>query len=281
MSHRVVIKKHERVNYRRGEFFFASHSFYTKDRYIDKHWHNSIEITYVVKGEKIQNYTNGKVTAKTGDLLLVNSGDVHDVYVKQPFEGIVLLIDRSFMEQLCPQCIDHGFNLDLDNQAKEKIIDYLFELIQYQEKNNKIRSRIVVLKIIELLVTKLLEKELFIQEKHDDETYELVTSIMEFLDYNYASKIALDDIAKLTNYNRTYLSTVFKKKVGITIFEYLRNVRMERALQELKQSDDLIVNIAYNTGFANIQVFNREFKKMYHMTPKQYRNQQKNQNKDT
>ena len=272
MSQRVVIRNHERVNYNQREFFLLNHSFYTEDGYIEKHWHNSVEISYVVKGEKVQTYTNGKkIIAKTGDVLLVNSGDLHDVYVKHPFEGIVLLIDRSFMEQFCPQCINHGFNLDLDGEAKKQIENYLLELIKNQEQNNKIRSRILVLEIIDLLVNKLLEKEIFIREKHDDETYELVISIMEFLDYNYANKISLDDIAKITNYNQAYLSSVFKKKVGITIFEYLKNVRMERALQELKQGDDLIVNIAYNTGFANIQIFNREFKKMYHMTPKQYR----------
>ncbi|MFR2501356.1 MAG: helix-turn-helix domain-containing protein [Coprobacillus cateniformis] len=44
----------------------------------------------------------------------------------------------------------------------------------------------------------------------------------------------------MTCYNKTYLSNIFKKKTGITIFEYLRNVRMQHCLYELKHSDDTI-----------------------------------------
>lgn len=115
----------------------------------------------------------------------------------------------------------------------------------------------------------------YIKEKHDDESYELVISITEYIDYHYAQKISLDDLARMTCYNKTYLSNIFKKKTGITIFEYLRNVRMQHCLYELKHSDDTIVSIALNNGFANIQIFNRVFKEVYQMTPKQYREKNK------
>ena len=104
---------------------------------------------------------------------------------------------------------------------------------------------------------------------------ELVISITEYIDYHYAQKISLDDLARMTCYNKTYLSNIFKKKTGITIFEYLRNVRMQHCLYELKHSNDTIVSIALNNGFANIQIFNRVFKEVYQMTPKQYREKNK------
>ena len=158
---------------------------------------------------------------------------------------------------------------------KKKIVDYLFKLVEAYENNNKVKANIIVLEIISVLAEQLMLEGHYIKEKHDDESYELVISITEYIDYHYAQKISLDDLARMTCYNKTYLSNIFKKKTGITIFEYLRNVRMQHCLYELKHSDDTIVSIALNNGFANIQIFNRVFKEVYQMTPKQYREKNK------
>lgn len=275
MSHRIVVRKHEKIDYQRSTFFTLAHTHYDKDYYMENHWHNSIEITYVVKGLKVQQMENKEVIAPAGTLLLVNSGVIHDVDVKKGLEGIVLLIDRNYIDHVCPQCIERGFSLGKEPLAKKKIVDYLFKLVEAYENNNKVKANIIVLEIISVLAEQLMLEGHYIKEKHDDESYELVISITEYIDYHYAQKISLDDLARMTCYNKTYLSNIFKKKTGITIFEYLRNVRMQHCLYELKHSDDTIVSIALNNGFANIQIFNRVFKEVYQMTPKQYREKNK------
>ena len=275
MSHRIVVRKHEKIDYQRSTFFTLAHTHYDKDYYMENHWHNSIEITYVVKGLKVQQMENKEVIAPAGTLLLVNSGVIHDVDVKKGLEGIVLLIDRNYIDHVCPQCIERGFSLEKEPLAKKKIVDYLFKLVEAYENNNKVKANIIVLEIISVLDEQLMLEGHYIKEKHDDESYELVISITEYIDYHYAQKISLDDLARMTCYNKTYLSNIFKKKTGITIFEYLRNVRMQHCLYELKHSNDTIVSIALNNGFANIQIFNRVFKEVYQMTPKQYREKNK------
>lgn len=275
MSHRIVVRKHEKIDYQRSTFFTLAHTHYDKDYYMENHWHNSIEITYVVKGLKVQQMENKEVIAPAGTLLLVNSGVIHDVDVKKGLEGIVLLIDRNYIDHVCPQCIERGFSLEKEPLAKKKIVDYLFKLVEAYENNNKVKANIIVLEIISVLAEQLMLEGHYIKEKHDDESYELVISITEYIDYHYAQKISLDDLARMTCYNKTYLSNIFKKKTDITIFEYLRNVRMQHCLYELKHSDDTIVSIALNNGFANIQIFNRVFKEVYQMTPKQYREKNK------
>lgn len=53
-NYRLVVRKHELIDYQQREFFAVSHNFYDHDKIYKKHWHNSIEVTYVVKGEKTQ-----------------------------------------------------------------------------------------------------------------------------------------------------------------------------------------------------------------------------------
>ena len=109
MRERIVVRKHERINYSKNTFYTLLHTHHDKDNYIDYHWHNSIEITYVVKGLKVQCMEDEKIIAPTGTLLLVNSGVIHDIDVKNGLEGIVLLIDRDYIDSICPKCKDHGF----------------------------------------------------------------------------------------------------------------------------------------------------------------------------
>ena len=271
MRERIVVRKHERINYSKNTFYTLLHTHHDKDNYIDYHWHNSIEITYVVKGLKVQCMEDEKIIAPTGTLLLVNSGVIHDIDVKNGLEGIVLLIDRDYIDSICPKCKDHGFSLKTNLDASKEIIDYLFKLVTAHEKNNLLDAHIIVLKIIKILAEKLIVDGFYIKEKHDDESYELVISIIKYINQHYQQKITLDKLALITNYNKSYLSNIFKKKTGITIFEYLRNVRLEHCLSDLKYKNNTIVEIALNNGFANIQIFNRIFKEIYKITPKQYR----------
>ena len=274
MRERIVVRKHERINYSKNTFYTLLHTHHDKDNYIDYHWHNSIEITYVVKGLKVQCMEDEKIIAPTGTLLLVNSGVIHDIDVKNGLEGIVLLIDRDYIDSICPKCKDHGFSLKTNLDASKEIIDYLFKLVTAHEKNNLLDAHIIVLKIIKILAEKLIVDGFYIKEKHDDESYELIISIIKYINQHYQQKITLDKLALITNYNKSYLSNIFKKKTGITIFEYLRNVRLEHCLSDLKYKNNTIVEIALNNGFANIQIFNRIFKEIYKITPKQYRKKQ-------
>ena len=144
------------------------------------------------------------------------------------------------------------------------------ELALAKDTNNMIKQHIITLNIIFLLSEKLVDKNDNYKEKHD-ETTELITSIMEYIYYNYNHSITLDDISIIIHYNKSYLSSLFKRKVGITIFEYIKNVRLQHSLHDLKTTDRAIVDITLSNGFPNIQAFNKLFKEVYQMTPAQYR----------
>lgn len=273
-NYRMVVRKHELIDYEKREFFAVNHNYYNYDKIYSRHWHKSIELTYVVKGEKLQTYyypdRNDQILASTGTLLLVNSGISHEIIVKKGLEGIVLLIDEQVIEELYPDCTICNFDLEKNRQAKSKLVNYMIDLAHAKDTDQRVEQNIIVLKMIDVLVKELISKNNIHQEKHDEMT-EVIHSIMEYIEHHFYQQITLDDIADFTNYNKTYLSSIFKRKMGITIFQYLKNIRLQHCLQELKETDETIVNIALKNGFANIQSFNKVFKEIYQMTPAQYR----------
>jgi len=102
----------------------------------------------------------------------------------------------------------------------------------------------------------------------------LILAAKHFIDENYMYELNLTMIAEKYNYNSSYFSEMFKAKVGKTFIQYLNEVRMEEAVRMLKTTTLNLWDIAELTGFSNASYFSSKFKRMYGITPSDYRQQQ-------
>ena len=100
-----------------------------------------------------------------------------------------------------------------------------------------------------------------------------INSVKNYLDQNYASNISLDALAEKFYINKFYMSRSFKEQIGMTINEYLNNVRVTKAKQMLRFSDKTIADIGECVGIEDPAYFSRMFKKIEGTSPDQYRKQ--------
>ena len=96
--------------------------------------------------------------------------------------------------------------------------------------------------------------------------------IMNYVQANYID-ITLDDLAENFFLSKPYLSKYIKEKSGMTFGDLVKKIRMKKAKALLKSSNMTVENIAMSVGYQNVEHFNRLFKKVYDMTPMQFRNQ--------
>ena len=98
--------------------------------------------------------------------------------------------------------------------------------------------------------------------------------LLEITNYIYANykDVTLDDLSEKFFLSKPYLSKYIKEKSGLTFGDILKQVRMKKARAMLKSSSATVESIAESVGYQNVQHFNRIFKKMYNITPVQYRN---------
>ena len=85
--------------------------------------------------------------------------------------------------------------------------------------------------------------------------------------------MTLDDLAEEFYLSKPYLSKYIKEKSGETFGDILKKVRMKKARAMLKSGNATVESIAESVGYQNVEHFNRIFKKMYGLTPVQFRNQ--------
>lgn len=99
----------------------------------------------------------------------------------------------------------------------------------------------------------------------------IVIEVKKYLDHNYEKTIQLDDLANSFYISSSYLSYLFSKLVGITISDYLLNLRMNKAKELLRNTNYKIEKISNMVGYENSRYFNQVFKKNVKTTPSNYR----------
>lgn len=94
---------------------------------------------------------------------------------------------------------------------------------------------------------------------------------IDFINNNYASKISLDDIAMEANISVSYMHKLFKKSFNVTPFEYLTEMRIQKAKYLLIATKMKISDISEKTGFESSTNFHITFKAKVGMAPGTFR----------
>ena len=98
-----------------------------------------------------------------------------------------------------------------------------------------------------------------------------MVDINNYIQQNYPS-VTMDDLSKVFFLSKPYLSKYIKENTGKTFQEIVMNARMNKACNLLKSNNSSVEVIAEKVGYPNVEHFNRLFKRIYNMTPMEYRN---------
>ncbi len=114
----------------------------------------------------------------------------------------------------------------------------------------------------------------FIEMVYSSQDAKKVTQIMpaiNYIDANYDKPISLAEVARSAFLSVSRLAHLFKEQMGITIIDYLTQVRIDRAKQLLLATDQNCTEICFQIGYNNQSYFTRTFKDLVGMTPRQFR----------
>lgn len=244
-------------------------------------WHKDIEITFVLQGEIEFCIEGTTYFLEEDDLILVNSNKGHASLLKKPGSiAMVLRFDPTFLNpffetntNLQISCVSSGTNRW--DEPFRKIRALAAKMLTSFAKVD-FSSKLNVEGAFFLLCASLLSD--FPQEKQIDAVrgsgknhQRTIQSILDFIEQNYPRKISLDEIAKKSKYNRTYVSSFFKSNVGVSFYEYLIRVRLRHALHELNTTQKSLTEIALDSGFPDLKAFSTRFKLVFETSPSQYR----------
>ena len=100
---------------------------------------------------------------------------------------------------------------------------------------------------------------------------ERIGRILSFLNDHYREEIAINPLCRLAALSRSSLHRLFKHQTGFTITDYVIRLRIGNACALLLNTDRPVSVIADQVGYGNLANFNRQFKEVKRLTPRQFR----------
>lgn len=107
-------------------------------------------------------------------------------------------------------------------------------------------------------------------KKHTDDS-RLVHDVYRYIINHISEPIRTDEIADSLYLSRSYLSTSFKNRMGMTLNEYIHKIKIDRAKELLTDQTKSIALISDYLGYSSSSHFNKMFRKITGTTPLKYR----------
>lgn len=265
---------------------------------IDWHWHSELEFILVEKGLAECFIGSEKFELSAGMGIFINTKALHRFEAKQStvIPNIVFSTDLLagtdsliYKKYVLP-VLDSGIEclvLNPENLMHKEILCMLKEIIAAQDKENESVSN--ECKCTELLTAQKLMKlwgilfEAFNALSRNDKNFPAsgnkksvrtklqLQMMIQFINQNYMNQISLEDIANSVGMSRNNALLVFRNKLHTSPMQYLNNFRLCRAAKMLCKTEKKIAAIALDSGFESPGYFCRQFKILFQMTPKEYR----------
>jgi len=108
-----------------------------------------------------------------------------------------------------------------------------------------------------------------------NQLYEDITNLINHIEKNLKEPITIDQCARIVNLSKFHLIHMFKNLTGLTLMDYIQARRLSKSVEDLLTSDLRVMDIAAEYTFLHEQSYIRAFKRYFHITPGQYRKNNK------
>ena len=238
------------------------------------HFHDYLEICYIVEGRLVHIINHEPIIMSAGDLSIIPVGDEH---LLAPFEDKKpVVIDFLFHPDLIQKlnqlteplsifekATHFHFNHPSESYSVEQTLtNFLDEFVQARCETN--------LNVLGSLIQFLASLNQIETKKSTNPIDPLTSACLNFIRLN-ASTITQKQIAHALSYSSSYLSRHIRKTTGRTISQHITEEKLKLAQRLLATTSLAINEIADQIGYSSESHFYRIFKKQYQITPSHYR----------
>jgi AraC-like DNA-binding protein len=262
--------------------------YYKQDHFTSpRHYHMEYEIAYIEQSEGKLYVGNNIVDFKPGSLFIFAPKLVHcfkniknQTNKKKKAKATIILFKKeflgvSFLERketvlLNKLLANSEAGIQIFNPSKE-----LVALIKQLSFNQGLKSILDLLSILDYL-SKSTEHKLLSTKWVKKYYYRLndglINKLFKHIEVNFASELVFKEALEMSGMGTTSFSRYFKNKTEKTFTQYVNEIRIANAQKLLINSDLKISYICFKCGFNNLTYFNRIFKKLNNITPREFRN---------
>ena len=236
------------------------------------HWHNAIEISYVIDGEIEYLCDMDNFVAKPTDIAIINSNRIHSCKSTGKKGTICyLIVHNRFLERYGVDLSGVSFSHLIQNDEQLK---NLFTQIIHEIENKPLCYKSVI-------HAKTLEIAVYIARKYSADNMDsidisdhskkllLAKRAIAYVYSHYESAIKIDDIANELSVSKCHLCRVFKAVTAQTLTEYINSYKVLKARDILKSGGYTASEVSAMLNFSSPSYFYRVYKKHIGHSPSQ------------
>lgn len=272
---------HEQIRYQpeTGMLF----EIYDTDGFFNsKHWHNGLEIIYLIAGGMTLNISESNYMLKPGGFIVVNSKTIHSVICREKGRHLLLQIPYEILEKSISNIDIIKFNCysapaasdgNGNNAGVRETLEKLKSLFEAPRDDGYILMfNSLVYELLYKLVKGFKSSADPALKKKTDRNIQRLGVVLQYARQHYAENITLQDAAEAVALNREYFARFFRKYMGMTFMEYVFAIRLEHVYYDIANTDYTIGSIADKHGFChNYKLFVKKFKEQYGCSPGEVR----------
>ena len=252
---------------------------------VPTHWHEEAELTLVIRGGSTYTVQLESEQVTEGDIVFVPPQVLHavttgggemesDTFVVHPNllgAATADVCTLRYLAPLCAQKLTPPTVIRRDHPAHDQLLRLIRDMNRTWETREigwelMIKAQLLTALAILMPYCTKDSAELALRTEHAEK----IKTALDFMDKNYGEEIAIADVAAACYFSQYHFMRFFKKYMGMSCGEYLKNLRLEKAAQAFARGNTVIMDVAMDSGFRNLSYFYREFQKKYGYTPKQF-----------
>ena len=253
----------------------------TSYKMVRNHYHNYYELYYVRHGRVAFNIIGSTYMLQSGDFILVPPEQPHYVSYLASCTRINIYFRKEDLSRILNENLETISTRFLSSsvihtpRAYRDVIDNIIDSMLFEEGIDDAYSY----KMQELLFSQLVlscnRYCIFKSDSQIADSDDIIVSALQYINKNYHTPITLEKLSKMSNLSPSYFSKKFRKVTGSGMKEYLTYTRLRHAANELLSTSHTITDVAMNCGFSDSNYFKDAFKKMYGLSPREYRSSKK------
>ncbi len=231
------------------------------------HIHENIEILYVYNGTQHLTIAGKNYKVNKGDSAIIFPNLLHTYYKaeEKSADGILIICDPKIFFDMFPN-LTNSFPKNPVIKSSSFNDEAVFAFNQI-----KTATSFPIKLGLTYIITAHIFENIEIEKNTDVHSENITQKIIEYISKNFTNQLTLDTLAKDLCVSKYYISHIFSEKMKMNFRTYLGIIRADHAAKLIRMTNDSLTEISNNSGFESQRTFNRIFRQIYEMSPREYK----------
>lgn len=256
------------------------HIFLHSVDYVTNHWHDSIEMIFVLKGKVAVSVNDKRYDLNEKDIFLINANDIHSIQHQEDNLLLALQIPIPDLKNNIKDADTYSFScksflFDESHQGEfnqiRALLAQMMWVINKEGEGYELQIQSLYFQLIYLLMKNFKDENVKESKISSQKHIDRLLRITSYVKDNFKQEITLNELAQIEFLSIHYLSKFIQKHLGMPFSKYVDSIRLDHAVKDIVFTDIPLTQIALDNGFASVKAFNRAFKEFYQQTPSEYR----------